>query len=330
LTEKRTTQIPKDTILIIDDSIELRSLLESILPYSGYQAVSATTGQEGLDLALQLEPDVILVDLELPDTSGLQVLEALSQQDHTVPTIMMTGYGSEGVAARALRLGALGYLVKPFTTEEVLAGVERALTVRRLYREKAQAATLLDTYGRHFRMIHAIGRAIITDTDLDQSYQRIVEAGLYATRAESCLLLLLENAQDQLCVAAACGEALHTDYCYSAQAGDERLRAVLDDNTCVRLDALPNASISLQTGDTALAVLQAPLNAGGRVVGLLSVDRKTTAGPFGKHEEGMLAIFADYAVLALEKHRQVEKTAAPTYPGPDEPNEQDSLDILDG
>lgn len=320
----------KNTILIIDDSIELRSLLESILPYSGYQAFSATTGQEGLDLALQLEPDVILVDLELPDTSGLQVLEALSQQDHTIPTIMMTGYGSEGVAAHALRLGAMGYLVKPFTTEEVLAGVERALTVRHLYHEKAQATALLDVYGRHFRMLHAIGRAIITDTDLDQSYQRIVEAGLYATRAESCLLLLLGNAQDQLRVAAACGAALHTGRSFSAQAGDERLRAVLGNNTCVRLDALPSARISLQTGDTALAVLQVPLNVGGRVVGLLSVDKQSTAAPFGKHEEEMLAIFADYAVLALERHRQIETKAAITYPGSGEPNEQDLLETLDG
>ena len=127
----------EERILIIDDSTELRSLLESILPYSGYHTLSASTGEEGLELATTLRPDVILVDLELPDTTGLKVIEELNRRGITIPTIMITGYGSEGTAARALRLGAQGYLVKPFTTEEVLSNVEKALVVRRLNREKA-------------------------------------------------------------------------------------------------------------------------------------------------------------------------------------------------
>jgi DNA-binding response OmpR family regulator len=86
--------MPGAKILIIDDSTELRSLLESILPYSGYQTISATTGQDGLDLAEKIKPDLILLDLELPDTTGLKVLEALERQARSIPTIMMTGYGS--------------------------------------------------------------------------------------------------------------------------------------------------------------------------------------------------------------------------------------------
>jgi DNA-binding NtrC family response regulator len=120
------------TVLIIDDSAELRALLEGILPYGGYQTLSAGTGEQGLSLALHHKPDVILLDLELPDTSGIQVLEKLNEHGLAAPTIMITGFGSEGVAARALHLGALGYLIKPFTTEEVLTSVERALTVRDL------------------------------------------------------------------------------------------------------------------------------------------------------------------------------------------------------
>jgi two-component system NtrC family sensor kinase len=311
----------KERILIIDDSTELRSLLESILPYSGYETIGATTGQEGLKLALELRPDAILVDLELPDTSGLQVLEALHQHKVIIPTIMMTGYGSEGVAARALRLGALGYLIKPFTTEEVLLSIERALTVRRLTRENAHLTTRLETYARHFRMLHAIGRAMITSPDLDQFFRQLAEAGLYATRAERCLLLLLDARPDQLRVAAAIGKSCPAGRHIPTQACDEHLRPVLKDGTSVRLHAPQESVIGLQSGDAVKAVLQVPLRTGGRTVGLLSVDRQDTNTPFGRHDEQILTLLADYAVIALEENSQVEALTVATPSTQDNPTE---------
>ncbi len=291
----------EERILIIDDSNELLSLLESILPYSGYQTISATTGEEGLGLALDLRPDVILVDLELPDTTGLQFLEQLEHHRLAIPTIMMTGYGSEGVAARALKLGALGYLIKPFTTEEVLASVDRALTVKRLRREKAQLTALLDAHTRDLRLLSALGRALVTGLDLDRFFQRIVEASSYVTRAERCLLMLLDAAPPSLQLAAAWGKSLPAGQRFPPQTGDNRLRPVLEEGTSACLHASTGSRIILQTGDVAGAVLQVPLKTQERVAGLLSVDRQGAELPFGKHDEQMLAILADYAVLALEK-----------------------------
>ena len=290
-------------ILIIDDSTELRSLLESILPYSGYRAVSATSGQDGLALAEQMRPDLILLDLELPDTTGLEVLEALEQQDLSIPTIMMTGYGSEGVASDALRLGALGYLVKPFTTEEVLSSIERALAVGRLKRDKEQLATRLEMHARQLQTIHAVGRAMVTGQELDQFFQRVVEAGLYATRAETCALSLLDADSEQLHVVAACGKTIYTGHSFSPETGDVRLWAVLKEGTRVRLHAPSGSPIVLQTGQAAKALLQVPLLALERVAGLLSVDRQITNLPFGRQDEQVLAILADYVIISLDKYR---------------------------
>jgi CheY-like chemotaxis protein len=302
------------TALIIDDSTELRSLLESILPYSGYRTVSASTGEEGLELALKLNPDVILVDLELPDTTGLQVLTELNQHQVSIPTIMITGYGSEGVAARALQLGALGYLIKPFTTEEVLSSLERALTVQRLRREKEQLTNRLETYVRHFQTLSAVGRALVDGLDLDQFYQRIVEAGLYVTRAERCLLALSDPGRKQLHVVAAHGRPGHTEHPLPFSAGDTRLQRTLERGISVRLHTSPGSPIILQTNETVSAVLQVPLRTHDRILGLLSVDRQDRGIPFGKHDEQMLAILADYVVIALEKHRQPEKVPAAHQP----------------
>jgi GAF domain-containing protein len=82
------------------------------------------------------------------------------------------------------------------------------------------------------------------------------------------------------------------------------LQTVVEQGEIVRLRAAPDQTISLQTGDGVLAVLQVPLVLQNRVVGLLSVDRQRTRTSFGQHDEEILAILADYAVLVLEKNRQ--------------------------
>jgi CheY-like chemotaxis protein len=310
------------TILIIDDSSELRSLLESVLPLSGYRTLSASTGEEGLNLASVSAPDLILVDLELPDTTGLKVLEELGQRKLTIPTIMITGYGSEGVAARALGLGAEGYLIKPFTTDEVLSSVERALTVRHLRREKAQLAALLDSYTHHLRTISAIGRAVVSGLDSEQFFQRIVEAGLFVTRAERCFLVLQDAVADRRSplaqIVAVHGSPRLPDTgppdalgAFPAREGDRRLWTVLGQGACVRLHAAPDGSIKLQTGEAARAVLQVPLRMRERIAGLLSVDRQHAHVPFGRHDELMLSILADYTVLALDSYGQPHGAASP-------------------
>jgi DNA-binding response OmpR family regulator len=302
----------EERILIIDDSTELRSLLESILPFSGYQTLSASTGEEGLALATSVRPDVILVDLELPDTTGLKVIEELNRRGIAIPTIMITGYGSEGTAARALRLGAQGYLVKPFTTEEVLSSVEKALVVRRLNREKALLESRLEVRARHFRTLSAIGRALIDEADLDQFYQRIVDAGAFVTRAERCTLALLNPLSQQLEIAATRGKADLRSTTASPQKGAPGLRPVLEQAASVRLQAADGQTIALRTGDEVKAVLQVPLVTREQTIGLLSVDRQDSRKPFDQHDELMLTILADYVVIAQRAH-QAETAGATSH-----------------
>jgi CheY-like chemotaxis protein len=288
-----------ERILVIDDSSELRSLLETILPFGGYRTASAGTAQEGLEKVSQLRPDLILVDLELPDTNGLKLLEELKHRQLAIPTVMMTGYGSEGVASRALHAGALGYLVKPFTTEEVLSSVEKALSVGHLHQENARLAFLVETYTRHFRVIAAIGRALVSGMELDLFLQRVVEAGRYITNGDVCTLLLSDHPTGMLRVGAMTGRDRAVEPAAGPERGDPRLRPVLADGTPVRLRAVPGEEIPLQTGDQVKAVLQVPLKAEGRIVGLLSVSRREADVPFGSHDSELLSILADYAVLAV-------------------------------
>ncbi len=293
-----------ETGLVIDDSAELRSVLETILPYGGYEVFLASSGAEGLRLVQQKNPDLIMVDLELPDTNGLKILERLNEQGLSIPTIMMTGYGSEGVAARALRLGVRDYLIKPFTTEEVLSSVERALTESRLRREQEQLKARLSGYARHLKLIATVGRTIAAGLESIEAWQRIVGSAIYVTHAEAAFLLVREAGNTHLRVLGAEGQVQRPSAPIPITSGDRRLRPVLEQGTAVTLcQTDPLSTIVLQTGDQVRAVMQVPLLGRGRALGLLSVDRRRKNTAFTEYDQHLLMILADYATLVLEQQQ---------------------------
>lgn len=288
-----------EKVLIIDDSEELRSLLATLLPYGGYDPYGAGSGQAGLDLVPEIQPDCILIDLELPDTTGLKVLEELNRRGFTIPTIMMTGYGSEGSAARALRLGVRDYLIKPFTTEEVLSSIERALSESRLRREKDQQGTLLADHVRRLKLFAAVGQSMGENMRPDELLQRIVEAAVLAVRAEVGLVFLSAGSDGHLEVVISRGLKNQAEGPETA-AGDERLLPVLQ-GTAVRLCSDGESTIEIQTGAGVRAVCQVPLQIRGTTLGVLSVDRRKQAVAFGPTDEQSLKILAAFAAGLIER-----------------------------
>lgn len=128
-----------ETILVVDDSREIvRVVQEHMLTPLGYQVIHGLDGRQGLHLAVERHPDLILLDMNMPHMTGMEMLRALRQTDCTAPVIFMTMHGSESVAVEAFRLGVCNYLMKPFTAEEIQLAVDEALRATRLAREKAE------------------------------------------------------------------------------------------------------------------------------------------------------------------------------------------------
>ena len=123
-----------ESILVIDDKIEIITFLQDLLLPLGYRVSAATDGAEGLARALDDQPDLVLLDLNMPGMSGIDVLDALHRRSFASPVILMTLYGSERVVVQALRRGVRDYISKPFDINELLVSVDRALTESRLRR----------------------------------------------------------------------------------------------------------------------------------------------------------------------------------------------------
>lgn len=117
---------PTPVLLVIEDEDEMRRLLRTTLRAHGYQVVEAATAREGLTQAAGRNPDVILLDLGLPDRDGLEVLRTL-RAGSSVPVIVISARGREAEKVAALDGGADDYLTKPFGVSELLARVRVAL-----------------------------------------------------------------------------------------------------------------------------------------------------------------------------------------------------------
>lgn len=119
----------KPHILVIDDEQQILRALRTILSQQNYQVTSASTGEEGLAYATAVQPDIIILDLGLPDMTGVQVCQQIREWSD-LPVIVLSAHDSEAEKVAALDAGADDYLTKPFGVDELLARVRVALRHR--------------------------------------------------------------------------------------------------------------------------------------------------------------------------------------------------------
>ena len=128
-------EAPKKKILIADDDDAIRQLLVDVLQGEGYETFEAKRGGEVLRTVPRLEPDLMVLDLRMPENDAIEIMRRLNEQDTRVPTLVMTAYGTSKSAIEATQLGAYDYITKPFDIEEVLHTVRRYFEYERLSAE---------------------------------------------------------------------------------------------------------------------------------------------------------------------------------------------------
>ncbi|WP_099223967.1 response regulator [Listeria costaricensis] len=117
---------PKRVILLIEDETGISNFMSAVLSASDYQVLRAETGQQGIEMAATHAPDLVLLDLGLPDMDGLSVLENIRSWT-ALPIVVVSARGHEKEKVAALDLGADDYITKPFGTSELLARIRTAL-----------------------------------------------------------------------------------------------------------------------------------------------------------------------------------------------------------
>jgi DNA-binding NtrC family response regulator len=124
-------------LLVIDDELDIREGLQTLLELEGYAVDLAQNGTEGLHKLENHGYDLVLLDLMMPDISGMDVLAEVRKRDRDTPIFMITAYGSVDAAVRALKLGANDYFSKPWDNEKLVIEIDRMIARRRLESENA-------------------------------------------------------------------------------------------------------------------------------------------------------------------------------------------------
>ncbi len=116
------------SILIVDDSLYMRTVIKDALEEAGYDIVGqAANGEAAIDLAMDLQPDLITLDNILPDMIGTDILAVYKDEELPSKVIMISAVGQQSVIEQGMELGATDYIVKPFTPEQLVEAVGKAL-----------------------------------------------------------------------------------------------------------------------------------------------------------------------------------------------------------
>jgi DNA-binding NtrC family response regulator len=157
----------KTSVLVVDDELLIRKSLAKVLRARGYSVELASTGGEGLEKVAELRPQVMILDMRLPDTDGLSVLRRAREVDPLLQVVLITAYGDVQSAVDAMKLGACDFLRKPYEMEDIVLAVESA---SRHFRQASE----LDLYRRQ-AWRHWSGEEIIGESGPMHEVRDLIE-----------------------------------------------------------------------------------------------------------------------------------------------------------
>ena len=250
----------KDKILIVDDEPDIALILKLQLEDAGYLTAIARDGAEGLETVAREKFDLVLLDIKMPRVDGLQMLERIQHSHQELAVVMMTAHGSEDIAVEAMKNGALDYIAKPFSTEDVLQKVKRAILLNRAKRQNFLLQQQLDEERQKMEAVLQGMADLLLAVDVNG---RIITANL---KAEQVLGL----AKDQL-VGMPIEEALRADI----SADDIPGRVVLrTGKPCLDMSYImlkDSAAVPVSSSASPL------LNAMGQLIGSVEIIRDISA-----------------------------------------------------
>jgi two-component system response regulator AtoC len=141
--------VAQKTLLVADDDASIRSLLKQLLSDEGFAVLEASTGIEVVDKVKEASPDLVIMDVRMPELDGIEALSRVKATNPKTAVLIMTAFGSSNAAIRAMELGAFDYITKPFELDKISHSVKRVLDYQDLTQEvevlRDEISTLVQT-----------------------------------------------------------------------------------------------------------------------------------------------------------------------------------------
>lgn len=284
-----------EKILVVDDEDMIRNLCYHILSGEGYQVTTASNGAAALEELNRMTTDLLITDIKMPGIDGLELFERVKAQKLDMVTIFITGHGSLDTAIESLMRGVDGFVLKPFTQEELLGAVDRAINSSRLKKENIRLKALIPLF--------EISKLLVTEIDLAHLFKIITEVLVQEFSVNRVSLMLIDEATGTLLIRASHG--LSPDVALKARRkeGEGVSGLVLKHRKPLIISAgtHPDPAVmeTLNREDMPASSMSVPLIGKNKMFGVLNVS-KFSGPPFTASDLQVVLILSSQVVTAME------------------------------
>jgi putative nucleotidyltransferase with HDIG domain len=285
-------------VLLVDDEPSIRLLVERTLSEKGFDVTGVGSASEALQLVINNEFDLYLVDIRLPDTSGLEFIEQLKHLRQDVTVIILSGSTEREHTLRASQLGVHGFITKPFTPQELINTLLRVLGERHRLQERIRARILSPLF--------EVSQGLLQEIQLKDLLDQVVQIAKREISADTVSIMLVEKGGDELTIAASSGLSEEV-----VQRTRKRMGEPLAGMVAERGEPLilmrgepvdPSLHASL-TNDAIAHSLCLPMTYKQKVVGVMNVNRHNGKGAFHQSDIELLSVLGRQAAVAVENVR---------------------------
>ncbi len=290
-------------ILVVDDEKVIRDILADFLTEEGYVVHTVEDGAQALEELHHRSYNLVLSDLKMPNLSGLELIQKISEESIPVLTVIMTGFGTVETAIEAMKRGAYDYVLKPFKVDEVIHIVQRGLDRQRLQHENIRLKDALSIY--------KISEAIATSLSVEKVLDLVLDATIDAVDADVVSLLLEDPKQAGRFVeqmrkvserAAPGVEAPPLNLAEALPLFREDRPLLVHGNRSYQFLESPPRDIDRHL----VSLCSIPLKLNGRIIGMLNAYSYTRGNKFSEGQRKMLYVLASRAAVSIENARLYE------------------------
>jgi diguanylate cyclase (GGDEF)-like protein/PAS domain S-box-containing protein len=297
----------EQNIIVIGEDRQLVDLLTGkLLPAWGYNAFQVKDHYTVRDYVKSNSVILAILEMQLTEDKGLSFLRLLSHNDSIIPSIVITNLEANQIPLEIYKMGVFDVVSKPVEVGNLNKVIGRALAISELNQQKVILHNQLEQQIEWTSTLQEVGRSITSTLDINEVLRRIVDAGVFLTRAEEGFLALLDQENGQLFLRAAKNISDDQIKTMRLPVSDSLLGTVIETGRPYRsLSVQDNPEIPVSTGFLVHSLLHVPLISKGKTLGVLSVDNRSSKRVFTESDENKLLSLADYATVALENANYV-------------------------
>jgi putative nucleotidyltransferase with HDIG domain len=284
-----------EKILVVDDEDMIRDLCYHVLSGEGYQVTTVSNGIAALEELDRAVVDLMITDIKMPGMDGLELFERVKGLNHDIVTIFITGHGTLDTAIESLMRGVEGFVLKPFTQEELVSAVDRAVSRSRLQKENIRLKALIPLF--------EISKLLVTEVDLANLFRIITEVLVQEFGADRVSLMLMDEASGDLMIRASHGLSAEIALQARHKPGDGVSGLVLKRRKplIISQGKHPDQEVmaAMNRENMPASCMSVPLIGKDKLFGVLNVS-KLSGTSFTTSDLQIVSILATQAVTAME------------------------------